>query len=462
MLKGWVPYRDFFDLKGPYFFALQAFGQLFAKTRTGAFIIQIFALFFSIVLIIKLSRLFISKKNTIFVLFIFLAGHTATLWGGNTLEEYALPLNLLCLYLTVRDFKKNNQLKIRWTTALITGISFGIILFAKITVAAPIVGIVIAIIIYDLCNKNFKELFNYLVIAFLGVLIACAPVFIYFGLHNMIEDMLYSVFVFAFKRSVDYANRFNIRWELKISGCYFAIIFALCQLVDIILRRRRDVRHCVEMQTETSSVEENTCQNTFLYIVILCMAVITAIGLHFGDPFIYYFTTSYPCVLFSLIILVFLGDGKIILFKAPKYDIPIAAFAIVMCYFASHTASTLNTVIYDRGSSYYGDYVKAAKEMASFIPKTERDQVYSFNMDMQWFECNQILPCYKYQVNLQFFVALDGRIQTEIINYLRETPPKWLVIGGDLSSYLPTINEMVVDRYENIYSNDYGALYLLQ
>lgn len=457
ILKGWVPYKDFFDLKGPYFFFLQAFGQLFAKARMGAFIIQIFALFFSLVLIIKLAELFLSTKSTCFVVFIFLAGHIATLWGGNTLEEYALVLSLLCLYLSVRDIKAGDSIKIRWTTALITGVSFGVILFSKITVAAPIIGIAIAIIFFYLINKDFKNLLLYIAVAFAGFLIAVIPVFIYFGLHNNIKEMLYSVFIFAFKRSVDYSNRFNLRWELKISGCYFAIIFSICQLTSNILDSRKN-NSDDEKETKVTILDTNTC----FYIIILLMGIITALALHLGDPFIYYFTTGYPCVLFSLIMLLYIGNGEITLFKSLKYDIPIAFFALSMCYFASFTASTLSTVIYDRKSEYYGEYVRQAKEMASFIPGPDRDQVYSFNVDMQWFECNQILPCYKYQVNLQFFVALDNRIQTDILNYLRETPPKWIVVGGDLSTYLPTINELVVSKYENIYTNDYASLYLLQ
>ena len=44
--QGLVPYKDFFDLKGPYFFFIQALGQLLHKDRTAAFLIQILFYFF--------------------------------------------------------------------------------------------------------------------------------------------------------------------------------------------------------------------------------------------------------------------------------------------------------------------------------------------------------------------------------------------------------------------------------
>lgn len=469
IINGWVPYVDFFDLKGPYFFFLQAIGQLLATARTGAFIIQIFALFFSLIFIIKLSRLFLSKKRTLFVIFIFLAGHVATLWGGNTLEEFMLPLSLWSLFLTVSDLRKSSYSNIRWSTALITGISFGIMLFSKITVAAPIVGIVLALIVIFIKNKNYKGLFQYLLIAFLGLIISVTPVFVYFGLHNCISDMLYSVFIFAFKRSIDFGNvpLFNLKWELKISGVYFAIIFSICQMLDT-KQLELDIHHINDLIhhktadiTQYKYIKEPDTR-TNLYIIVLLMGIITALCLHLGDPFIYYFTTGYPSILFAVILLLNINNEQLILFKSPRYDIPLVIFILSVCYFSSCTASTLNTVIYDRNSTYYSDYVAAAKEMASLIPETDRDKVYSFNIDMQWFECNQILPCYKYQVNLQFFVALDNRIQTNIINYIRKTPPKWLVIGGDLQSYLPNINDIVASKYDIVYANDYGSLYLLQ
>ncbi|MBQ1738745.1 MAG: hypothetical protein II108_00735, partial [Clostridiales bacterium] len=40
MTKGLLPYRDFFDMKGPFLFFLEYIGQMISYGRTGAFIIQ--------------------------------------------------------------------------------------------------------------------------------------------------------------------------------------------------------------------------------------------------------------------------------------------------------------------------------------------------------------------------------------------------------------------------------------
>ena len=455
ILNGYVPYRDFFDLKGPYFFFIEALGQLIVKGRTGAFVMQVLALFATLIIMIKTCRLFLTCKKTAVIVSLFLFFHASTLWGGNTLEEFMLPLNLLAIYLSVKDIK--GSALIRPLTAMITGGCFGIILFAKITVAAPIIGLVIAIIIYFIRSKRIFELISYLIYAFFGVLVAITPVFIYFYCHKTLTDMLYAVFVFAFKRSLE-GDKYDIHNELKISGCYFAMIFTLCQIdyKRVVLKLRGLLSR--KSDDKANNISETTRE--FVLSAIFAMGFITAITLHFGDPFIYYFTTVYPIFMLTMIAM-FVLYNPLTLLKSWRLDIPVIAFLVFMCYFASHTSNQLNTVMFDRGNTYYQTYVDKANEMASLIPDCDRDSVYSINMDMQWFECNNILPCYSYTINLQFFVALDNQIEQNIIKRLKTNPPKWLVIGGDLSSYLPNINDVVMPMYSEVYENEYGALYLL-
>jgi len=494
IVNGWVPYEDFFDLKGPYFFFIEALGQFIVKGRSGAFILQVLTLFFALVLIIKTCRLFVSAKKTVFFSCIFLFFHIATLWGGNTLEEFMLPLSLLAIYLVLRDL--NKDMRISAFTAIIVGACFGIIAFSKITVAVPIVGLVLAVFYFGLrmkvnvsqfeisglsksiCNESNNKTHNnldglgtleFFIFAFLGFLLSITPIFIYFFSKHALLDMLYSVFIFAFKRSTDFGTPFNITWELKISGCYFALVFAVLQLVPV---RKKEDSDCIN-EAKHKKVKRVPYFKSrgfsrkkeliieFLLTAIICISIVTALCLHLGDPFIYYFTSVYPVLMLTFIAMFMIYD-PFTLFRTYRLDIPLVMFAITLCYFASCSASTLNTVIHDRDNSYYQSYVDAAKEMASLIPDADRDSVYSFNMDMQWFEINKILPYYSYTINLQFFVALDNKIEQNIIKKLESDPPKWIVVGGDLSSYLPNIYDVVKPRYENVYENQFGALYLLQ
>ena len=110
MLAGKVPYRDFYDLKGPYFFFIEALGQLISRGHVGIYALQTVALFSSLVLIYKFARLYIPHKKALGVIVFFLLAYISLLWGGNCLEEFPLPLNLLAVYLNFSLF----MIQARW------------------------------------------------------------------------------------------------------------------------------------------------------------------------------------------------------------------------------------------------------------------------------------------------------------------------------------------------------------
>ena len=487
--EGLVPYRDFFDLKGPYFFFVQALGQLLHRDRLGVYLIQIPFLWASLILIRKLCRLYLSKGKTIAVLFIFLATHISILWGGNTLEEYMLPVNLLVVYLTIR-YLKDHTLKehsIPPYLPLVTGLCFGIILFAKITVAAPIMGICAAIGLSLLAYRKYKELFLFILYFILGVFIAAVPVFLYYAYHDCLLTMLYCVFEFAYLRSVDFSDPFTIKWELKLAACFFGFFVAIFHfpLSKSMLAPRKTISdHPVESEGEALVASEepeyslrygflragqwlkkkNTDQKhptipIEICLILLFMSLITYILLHLGNPWIYYFMTTEPILILALIMFLYVYQ-PLILFSSVREALCLAALAVYIFYFGYCTMDTVQIFLYDHTNPYYEEYYQNAKNIALLIPESERDSVFSFDIDMTFFEATQIMPCYKYQINLQFFIALNPAIRDEIMEYFDKTPPKWMIISETLDQYLPEMYDMMMEKYRCLYYNSAGCLYV--
>jgi len=435
ILEGKVPYRDFFDLKGPYFFFIEALGQLMAHDRLGAFLIQIPFAFASLVLIYEICLLFISKKKAIFVMIVYLWGNITTLWGGNTLEEFALPLSLLCLYLVLRHIVKYHGSfdDIPHGTVTLLGVVLSIDVFSKISVAAPVLGIIASIVFYDLITKSFKRLFLNIVYMLFGAALAALPVIVYFGANSAIEDLIFCVFKLGFSRGTNYYESFNITWELKLSGCVFAFIFA-------VLHRKR-------LQKELS-------------VMLMAMSAATWLLLHLGTPFYYYFATVYPVLVFALVLLIKEYD-PLILFESPRQAVCLALFFIYLCYYVPTGIDTVRTVLYDRNFESAEEFQKNATDIGALIPECDRNSVFSFMIDMQMFEANDITPCCRYVVNLPFFIELYPQAQTDILDMFENNPPKWLIIGSDFSGNLPAIYDVVTDKYDCIYENPAGNLYLL-
>lgn len=431
--EGKVPYRDFFDLKGPYFFFIEALGQYMGTARLGAFLIQIPFAFASLVLIYEISLLFISKKKSIIVLTVYLWGFITTLWGGNTLEEFALPFSLLCLYLILRSVYVNRLSfdAIPLWQALVFGVVLGINIFSKISVAAPVLGIIASVIFVDLITRKFKQLFAFIIYVIFGIAITIIPLLLYFGSKGALSDMIYCVFSLGFSRSVDYYELFNITWELKLSGCVFAFVYAV--------------------------LHRNSTQRE-LTIILMAMSAATYLLLHLGTPYYYYFTTVYPALTLALILFIKTYD-PLVLFENYKQMICIFLFMIFLFYYVPSGLDTVRTVLYDQQNDC-SDYHIACNEMAALIPESERDSVMSFMIDMQWFEATQITPCNKYVVNLPFFIELSPQALDELMDMFVYNPPKWLVIGPDLEMNLPEIYEVIDSQYECIFENQSGKLYL--
>ncbi|NLG02605.1 MAG: glycosyltransferase family 39 protein [Clostridia bacterium] len=431
ILNGWVPYRDFFDLKGPYFFFLQALGQLICKGRTGIFLLQIPFLYASVILIYQIAQLYLSKLKSVFIIIQFYFLHLTMIWGGNTLEEFCLPLSLLCMYLAMKRIK-DQTFKHMPVTSFIFGLCMGIIVFSKITVASVIAGIILAFALLYLLDHEWKEFFKFCIYVLGGLAVAALPLIIYFSLNHTLGDMFYAVFMFGFKRSIDFDELFNLSWELKLSGCIFAFLVALLYRKEL----KREHR-----------------------LILMFSSVITYLLLHFGTPFVYYFTTTIPVLVMALVLFLKINQPFIISFKKRQLVCLIAFFAI-LGYYEDSSVSSIKTAIYDRNDPYYEEYYQNAVNLAMLIPEWEQGEVYCYNVDMIWFEITGMLPDYKYPVNTPFFAQLSPKIKEDLIQYMENTPPKWLLTSNHVHEELDFIGEQIDQSYQFVYSNDLGTLYL--
>ena len=485
MLSGMVPYRDFYDLKGPYFFFIQALGQFIGRGHLGIYILQVIALYASLVLIYKLARLYISQGKALGVIVFFLLPYISLMWGGNCLEEFALPLNLFAIWLNVRAFlvpenkvpasacgtadadrdhdsyadrdydsgadqghdsveeKDERRKKTRrmYMTAVITGLCFIIMTFSKVTAGAPLIGMCIGIFVLMMIRRHGREFGLYVLYFLTGACIGLVPLLVYFGCHGCILKMLYCTFVFAFKRSSDLSKIFSWELERKVSGATFSLIFALLHIFGKRKKAYASIR--------------DEC------ILLLPMSLVTYLVLHLGDGFIYYFITGMPCLVFALVLFAKVYD-PLILFKNVRQSICWLLIFVFVYQYTEPSVNSFKAFLNRPDEEFQQNYYRNSMDMGSLIPVFDRDSVFSFDIDMQWYEINGILPCNRYVVNLQYFIALEPGIEQELFDFFEQTPPKWMICSNTLPDYLPRMDEMVRSKYDCIYTTDVGIVYLLK
>ena len=340
----------------------------------------------------------------------------------------------------------------------------------KITIAAPIVGIVLTIIVWYLTKKEFNRLGFFLLFSFTGLVLSIMPMLFFYAYKGQLSRMLYCVYEFAFMRSIDYGEKFNLIWEAKMFGVYFALIFAFGKLIEYI-GEMKGIKTFYKLANETNfeinkeevdKIVKERNERGFYYILLFAISIVSTFSLHMGTPFIYYFTALLPAFIFGLIL--FLNEyNPLTIFKTIFCDICILLFLIFICYYSTWFVNTCKKAItWDNHSTWYDDYYNASIDLIEDIPAKDRDSVYCMNVDMDFFEITNLVPCYAYQINLQFFVTLDRDILYNILDYMETTPPKWMVVGHNSDTYIPEFYDIIDKNYELFRENSYMQLYRLK
>ncbi|MBO4373990.1 MAG: glycosyltransferase family 39 protein [Lachnospiraceae bacterium] len=405
--KGFVPYRDYFDLKGPVFFFIEALGQIIKTGRTGIFILECIAGAVSSVFIIKICRLYLSKKGSFAVLFLYYLAYTSLLWGGNTCEEMMLPFSFACIYLILSMLKtltESGRAQGHETAGTVLGLSFAIIFLSKPTLASFIVSGVILAGIFLIRTKNTGILVRFLLFFAAGACIVAVPVCAYFIFNGAFGDFIYSAFVFAFRRSTDYYETFSLDWEKNLCFCYAGFISSV-----LIIRFDPKGRY----------------RSLFLLI----SSLLSWLLLHLGTPYTYYFINELPVWVMLLIEAGLLFDRIVQEFDKKRFCSFLAVFAFIILICARYINPAYDKLSENLVYFRYPEntYYEGCLDAYDAIPFYERDDIYDLESGMIWYEITGELPTNKYPVNLPYFLHLDPKIKSDVLEYLDKKKPKWII-----------------------------------
>lgn len=438
ILEGKVMYRDFFDVKGPVFFFWEAFGQLLCRDRGGVFILQCISIVGTTFFIYKLCRLYrLSGKAVLFVYFVFYFIYATTLWGGNSVEEYCLPLTMACIYFGIQFLK---GIRKSVSVAFFYGVTFGIMLLSKVTICAPMGAITLVILIYLLNEKRYKDAVSAVVLFVCGLVDVVFPVIAYFYSKGALSDFLLCAFNVAFKRGTDYYEPVSMKWELYLVICYAGFALFIAKIFE-------------------RSMEK---------WLLLALTVLTFMALHLGTPFDYYFITTLPLTVF-ICVLICNDIRRIVKAGLSQKELKIAAVSIAVASMGiaftctSYAQKTIdkckeNIEIFKDKREY--KYYEQCKEVYEKIPEEDKiDGVYCLESGMIFYEVNQTLPTNRFPINMPYFCNLYPPAEKEILYVINKETPKWLV-AEDLDSLdNANIKLAVYNHYEKVYSNSMDELW---
>lgn len=230
--EGAVPYKDLWDMKGPFVFIVNAMGYALIDNKVGVYLIQCVSLFLTIRVIYNSFALYFSRKRSFLLTLLSLAGLAYIYEGGNLTEEYILfPLSLSFYYILkwIDAYESNHIIKHPPKYAAIYGMVLGLCLMSRLTNALGLCAAVGVIALALLWHREYRNLMSNIVVFFLGFGIATIPFFVYFYHHAALEDMWKAIFLFPLR----YAGNSHV--NLEETGIHYFILSYLNSILLIMV-----------------------------------------------------------------------------------------------------------------------------------------------------------------------------------------------------------------------------------
>jgi hypothetical protein len=442
---GLLPYKDLFDHKGPYYFFLQQIGQFIWEGKNGIFILQIINLSIVLFFSYKIFNLvtnpinFRFKNLFLFPILFVLAG---TLEGGDCCEEFALPFLIVSLYFFIKYLKDcdNGKYSHNPIIAGMYGIFFGFIAFSRINNSGYLCAIILTIFIILICHKEVKNIFLNIIYFIIGFLIAAVPIMYFYYKNGILEDMLYSCFVFAFQ----YSSKISLLERIKsyiFSVNFSYVIPMFIPIILLIISKQTKTRH-------------------FMFAIISTIA--TFVATFIGYNFSHYYILTIPNIAYSIYIYLYSKQYIEIKYYL-KNKIVIAIVLLVILGqgyraamdFASSMVHIIDVNITYNRWGYYKYYTEQSVDIVNHIPDDEKDSIWGHGIQSRFYMRTDIYPCIKYYdfVDMYFKENL-GDVKKEIMTLLNSKKPKWIITPKKEAVIPKEISQLIDSSYILFYENE--------
>lgn len=230
MEKGYMPYKDSFDHKGPYIYILNWLGNRISSYR-GVWVIEFITIFLSMVALYKTARLCCNKVFSCITVFVSLSLLFGYFQGGNLAEEYAVPLIAISQFIFL-DYLINDRVsKFR---LMLCGFCFGAICLLRINMGSVWVAFGATIFILCFVRKQYSRLKEFTIFFLLGVCLIAIPIFVWLGANGALADFWENYIVFNREYISASGGRayFSKKWQsffffLNNTITIFAIIISI-------------------------------------------------------------------------------------------------------------------------------------------------------------------------------------------------------------------------------------------
>ena len=438
MTQGYLPYRDFFDMKGPFLFLIEYIGQLLSYGRLGIFVLQWLNLFGSIVIICKILKMYHISSRIIQICLLMPLAYIAsfTFEGGNLTEEFSLIELLSCLFLCLLYFKssENNKLwphRMYCYAGLLYGFCFGLIILIRITNAALICTMILFVSCDLIISKKYRELFICVCMYIIGMAVSVIPFILFYGMNGLLYEAYEAVFVLGFK----YAGEKTLLQHI-IEACssyrFISLIIVPC-LIPFVFRWR-------------------SWRERFFTII---GGLFTFLAIASGNNYPHYYTLTIPLVLVSEISL---AETFIVSNNRKRLAAVVLAGIMVVPLLRPVAASIKSGYLHLFQQDQYKTE-SIVQDVSSRIPEEDHNSVFCYNLNPSWYTYANLFPCIKYCGWQNHYISIMPEIYDDFYARFRSHPPTWLILPKEKGTLPVFMDELLITDYCVYYENEKYTLY---
>lgn len=423
--EGYVPYRDLYDHKGPLMFFIYGLGYALTDEKWGMYLIEVLTTALIWALSFRCARLFVSARASLFVLVVFVLWWWGTIDGGATNEIFCLPFVMVPVYWILRYFRHGGDAKNvpSWLFYVI-GFCGGTIVMIRMNNAAFLFGMMLAMLYFRLRYAGFLAVFVSLLQMLVGLVLAILPFVCYFYIQGAFDYFVLG----CFTHSILYMAQGSAPWSVSdwlLYGVHIASALLLFFLVWQEVRK--------------GSIEVTVASLLMMGIALVCLV-------HMGGRgYLHYYQTFSPVFLFALCFVVRFYREKVrgasLSRHAAVLRVAIVAALLLSPYYIhmyNRCVSAAAGVVAQVRGSGLERYRKVSAYLISHIPDSERNCILGIDIPPGTYVDMNVIPCFRYFVFQTNFGKVVPRINDEMMLYLNNTPPKYIIVerGSRIDAFL--------------------------
>lgn len=424
-LEGDIPYKDLWDLKGPYIFLMNAIGYGLAGTRTGIYFVQIFFMTLTLLGLFKIYRIHYSLVLSIAMIPVSLLPLSYIYEGGNLTEEYLLPFLSFSFYYVLQWINKTERSQKYAHSpvhAILYGVVLGLSLMSRLTNALSLCAAVLVIAFTLLYKKEFKNLWLNICAFIVGLGCSILPFLLYFNYHHALIDMWKAIFLYP----MEYARN-STKDVLEIGVHYFilsywsSILLLLVVVLLVVYNRKVTIRVALWFMA------------AFLPFLWFCQ----------GNGFGHYGMIVFPLFAIAMI------EMSNLRLKT------IFASVVVIMTIASASKFRYMYILYNWKNTEISNY----REFLGAISDIDYSSFVAYNCTPNIYLDLNIRPAVPYFSLQDFAIERNVKLGSDIINSFQEKRVRYILLSKDTAER-PYIQQILDRDYNIIATQKENGLFL--